>query len=261
VSWFDHIFRRNRLRRAKIISRPFPGEWLATVEHNLPCYRSLSPEQQRILRECVQLFVSEKRFLGIHGLEITDEIRITVAAQGCLLVVGIPHLGVYPRLHEVIVRPHIFGEAVEAVGPDGTRYQIPQTRAGEAWRRGPVVLAWDSVTRSIARPCDGYNVIFHEFAHVLDMQAGVISGAPPLDTRQQQIAWQRVFQSEFEAFIEANRRGRPTLLNPYGATSPPEFFAVVTEHFFEQPERLKARHPALYEQLQSFYRQDPASWT
>ncbi|MFH1747952.1 MAG: M90 family metallopeptidase [Planctomycetota bacterium] len=260
MSWFDRIFRRKKLRRAEITSRPFPDEWLPVVERSEPHYASLPAEHQRTLRELIQIFVAEKRFLGIAGLEMTDEIKVTIAAPACLLIAGIPHLDVYPRLSEIIVRPKIYGEVTEAVGPDGRRYQIADARAGEAWRRGPVVLAWDSVTHSIAWPCDGYNVVYHEFAHVLDMQAGGIDGAPVLETRDQRAAWQRVFTAEYEAFLEAERRGKKTFLNPYGATRPAEFFAVVTEHFFEQARKLRRRHPDLYEQLVGFYQQDPARW-
>lgn len=260
ASWFDRILHPKRRQPAKTVRPAFPDEWLATVQRSLPAYGWLPADHQRRLRECVQAFVAEKEFLGTYGLEITDEIKVTIAAQAGLLVIGIPHLGVYPRLREVIVRPHVFGDVIEAIGPDGQRYDIPQMRAGEAWRRGPVVLAWDSVKRSIARPCDGYNVVFHEFAHVLDMQAGIANGAPPLETREQQAEWSRVFNAEYKAFIEAERRGRPTLLNPYGASSPAEFFAVVTEHFFEQPGALRARHRDLYVQLRLFYQQDPETW-
>ena len=260
MSWFDRIFHRRRLRREAIISKPFPDDWLQVMRHSAPFYGSLPAEHQRLLRECIQIFIAEKQFLGIGELTISDEIKVTIAAPACLLLVGIPQLGVYPRLREVIVYPHDFGDVVEAVGPDGRRYRIPQMRAGEAWLRGPVVLAWNSVKRSIVRPCDGYNVVLHEFAHVLDMQAGFVDGAPLLETKAQQTTWRRVFDAEYEAFVKPARRGQWTFLNPYGASSPVEFFAVVTEHFFEQPHELKAAHPKLYAQLEVFYRQDPTRW-
>ena len=257
MSWFDRLFRRRELRRAEITNRPFPDNWERVLRSSLPRGWRLPAEGMDRLRRCVQIFIAEKDFLGLDGLEITDEIRVTVAAPACLLLIGIPHLDVYPRLREVLIHPHVFGDEIEAVGPNGRRYRIPRIHAGEAWVRGPVVLAWDSVRRSIASPCDGYNVIFHEFAHVLDMQAGIADGAPPLDTRDQQREWSRVFNEEYQAFTAATRAGRPTLLNPYGATKPAEFFAVVTEHFFEQPRQLRTKHPELYGQLRAFYQQDP----
>ncbi|MBU0637961.1 MAG: zinc-dependent peptidase [Planctomycetes bacterium] len=259
MSWFQRIFRRKQLQRAELLAQPFPPDWLPTVARCLPCYHAMPPAPRDTLRRAIQVFVAEKRFVGTGGLVVDDEVKVTIAGQACLLIAGIPHLGVFPRLHEIIVHPHVYGEVVEAVGPDGTRYQIPQMRAGEAWRRGPVRLAWDSVTRSIARPCDGYNVVYHEFAHVLDMQDGWTGGSPPLE-KEQQVAWARVFDAEYDAFVAAERRGQPTFLNPYGAANPTEFFAVLTEHFFEQPRGLRARHPELYGQLTGFYRQDPARW-
>lgn len=260
MSWFNRLFRRKRLRRAEITGRPFPDEWLHVMRRSAPFYRRLPDEHQRALRRCVQIFVAEKAFLGSGGLNITDPIKVSVAAPACLLIVGTPELDVYPRLREIIVHPHNFGDVIEAVGPDGRPYRIPRLRAGEAWRRGPVVLAWNSIRRSVAAPCDGYNVVFHEFAHVLDMQTGIADGTPPLRTRQQQADWARVFNAEFEAFTEANRRGRHTFLDPYGASNPAEFFAVVTEHFFEQSRQLRTEHPELYAQVKALYRQDPAEW-
>ncbi|MBN2559696.1 MAG: zinc-dependent peptidase [Phycisphaerae bacterium] len=261
MSWFDRIFRRKRLRRNRIISQPFPDDWRRVVRRSASFYPHLPREHRRVLRECIQVFIAEKEFLGIDDLTITDEIKVTIAAPACLLIVGTPHLGVYPSLREVIVQPHDFGDVVEAVGPDGRRYRIAHMRSGEAWRRGPVVLAWNSVEHAIAHPCDGYNVVFHEFAHVLDMQAGIADGVPPLPTKHQQAAWSRVFDAEYKAFIEAARRGRRTFLDPYGASSPAEFFAVVTEHFFEQPLALARKHAELYAQLRIFYQQDPAKWS
>lgn len=260
MSWFDRLFRRQRLRRKALVGRPFPADRLRVLRRAVSFYRSMPADHQRVLREAVQIFIAEKAFLGIGDLDVTDEIKVTVAGQACVLIVGLPHLDVYPRLREVIVYPRGFGQVVEAVAPDGRRIKIPQMRAGEAWRRGPVVLAWDSVQHAIARPRDGYNVVFHEFAHVLDMQAGLADGVPPLASKAEHAAWSRVFNAEFTAFVEANRRGSRTFLNPYGASEPAEFFAVVTEHFFEQPRELAAHHPALYEQLRTFYAQDPAKW-
>ncbi|MFH1417774.1 MAG: M90 family metallopeptidase [Planctomycetota bacterium] len=260
MSWLDRIFHRKRLRREALIGRPFPDDWLRIVRRSVSSYSNLPDDHKRILRERIQVFIAEKEFLGIGKLTITDEIKVTIAAPACLLLIGIPHLGVYPRLREVIVYPHDFGEVTEAVGPDGRRYRIPRIRSGEAWRRGPVVLAWNSVQRAVAHPCDGYNVVFHEFAHVLDMSTGAADGLPPLETKEQVAVWTSVFDAEFKAFIAATRSGKPTLLDPYGASEPAEFFAVVTEHFFEQPRQLRRRHPELYEQFSGFYRQDPAAW-
>jgi Mlc titration factor MtfA (ptsG expression regulator) len=238
----------------------FPDSWLDMLPRALPCYPRLPAEHRRALRQCIQIFLAEKEFLGLDGLVITEEIELAIAAPACLLVLGIPHLGVYPRLREIIVRQEGFGDDVDAIGPDGTHYLIPQLAAGQAWLRGPVILAWSSVTRSVAQPDDGYNVVLHEFAHVLDMQDAMAGGTPPLESEAQEAAWTRVFTAEYKALVRAIGRGQPTLLHPYAATNAAEFFAVATEHFFEQPRELKRRHAELYAQLSQFYNQDPARW-
>jgi Mlc titration factor MtfA (ptsG expression regulator) len=248
---------RRKRRREQILSEPLPESWLAIVRRSALFYERLPEDQQRRLCEHTLIFVAEKQFLGCAGLTITDEIKVTIAAGACVLLLGVPHLDVFPRLREVIVHPHDLTDTVDAVGPDGRRYAIRETRSGEAWRRGPVLLAWDSVRHSVARPHDGYNVVLHEFAHVLDMQSGSADGMPPLESREQYKTWNSVFYKEFDAFVEASRRGRSTFLDPYGASHPAEFFAVATEHFFEQSRRLKQNHPRLFRLLADFYHQDP----
>ena len=254
------LFGRKDRRRQRIIGEPFPESWLPTVRRSVPFYEQLSSDQQRRLRHCIQIFVAEKQFLGCAGLDITDEIKVTIAAGACTLLLGVPHLDIFPRLSEVIVYPHDFTETTEAIGPDGRPYEIRKTRAGEAWRRGPVVLAWNSVRRSVASPRDGYNVVYHEFAHVLDMQNGSADGMPPLESATQAEAWTKTFYPAFEAFVQATRRGQSTFIDPYGASHPAEFFAVATEHFFEQPDQLHRNQPALFRLLADFYHLDPAQW-
>lgn len=254
------LFGRKERRRQRIISEPFPEPWLPTVRRSVSFYEQLSTVQQRRLRRCVQIFIAEKQFLGCAGLVITDEIKVTIAADACVLLLGVPHLDVFPRLREVIVYPHSFTETTEAIGPDGRPYEIRKTRAGEAWRRGPVVLAWNSVRRSVASPQDGYNVVYHEFAHVLDLQNGSADGMPPLETAAQVEAWTNTFYPAFKAFVQTTRRGQSTFIDPYGAEHPAEFFAVATEHFFEQPEQLHKNEPALFNLLADFYRLDPTRW-
>lgn len=258
---FDWLSRRKHRRRERIAAQPFPHEWERILSGNVDAYVRLPLDQPARLQKLVQVFVAEKKFIGSGGLQITDEIKVTVAGQACILLLGLPELDVYPLVREVIVYPHDFGEIIDAVGPDGRRYRIPEALAGQAWHRGPVVLDWDSVEHSVYSPCDGYNVVYHEFAHALDMQAGGrADGIPPLATKERSRVWSRVFNAEYSAFREAALRGKPTFIDPYGASNHAEFFAVVTEHFFEQPRRMRAKHPELYEQLRLFYRQDPVRW-
>ncbi|MGD2110698.1 MAG: zinc-dependent peptidase [Phycisphaerae bacterium] len=257
VNWLD---RRRARRRDRILAEPFPDAWLDVLARNATFYARLSESAQRQLRDNIQILVAEKQFVGCAGLKITDEIKVTVAANAGVLLLGLPHLDVYPRLREIIIYPKHLRDTTEAIGPDGRRYQIHHVRAGEAWRRGPVLLAWDSVKHSIARPHDGYNVILHEFAHVLDWQTGDADGVPPLESKEQYERWTRVFFDEFDDFVDADMRGRSIFIDPYGASHPAEFFAVATEHFFEQSRQLKRHRPRLFRLLADFYKQDPTQW-
>lgn len=226
----------------------------------VPQYRRLSEPDRDRLRECVRIFIAEKSFLGCRGIVITDEIRVAIAGSACLLLLGLEHLDIYPRLREIIIYPHDLKESIEAIGPDGRRYNIERIRAGEAWRRGPVVLAWNSVAHSFSGPRDGYNVVLHEFAHVIDMQNGEADGLPPLPTREAADRWIEVLLAEFNALVAKDRRGDMTFIDPYATTDEAEFFAVATEHFYEQPRQMRELHPELYELFVEFYGRDPAKW-
>jgi Mlc titration factor MtfA (ptsG expression regulator) len=258
MNWLQRLFRRDK--RGSRPAEPFPEQWLHVLETSVALYRRLPPEQRPALRENIQRFIAEKEFWGSAGLEVTDEMKVVIAASACLLVLGLPEFGLYPRTREVIIYPGEFGETVEAIGPDGRRHIIDDLSIGEAAYRGPILLAWDSVKRQARRPRSADNVILHEFAHALDFLDGLADGTPPIGGDERLAEWVRAFTAEYDRLVEADRRGRTTLLDPYGAEDPAEFFAVATECFFQQPARLKKRHYELYRQLQSFYRQDPASW-
>ena len=251
------VFGFKRRRRERRRRQPLPSEWLAVIERNVPYYRRLTPDKRRELHGLIQVFLAEKQFMGCGGLEITDEMRVTIAAQACILLLG-RETDFYPMLQSILVYPQAYVAQISQRQPDGTVVEGPQPRLGEAWRRGPVVLSWDDVLRAASDVHDGRNVVLHEFAHQLDNEAGAADGAPVLPQRSMYVAWARVLGHEYKALVEALEHQRQTVLDQYGATSPAEFFAVVTEAFFEKPVDLKARHPELYEQLRLFYRQDPA---
>ncbi|MBD3237033.1 MAG: hypothetical protein GF330_10035 [Candidatus Eisenbacteria bacterium] len=247
-----------RRRRKEIRQQPFPPEWLEILEGNFPFYARLSPEDQRELRGLIQVFLAEKTFEGCGGLALTDEIRVTIAAQACLLLLHRKHDD-YPRLVTILVYPSAYVARHARPGPGGTVIEGPSARLGESWSRGVVVLAWDSVRRGAADIRDGHNVVFHEFAHELDREDGQAEGAPVLPRRSMYVAWARVLGEEYEKLQKAARRGRRSVLSHYGATNPAEFFAVATEAFFEKSRTLRRKHPELYEELKEFYRQDPAA--
>ena len=249
-----------RKRRERIRRQPFPAQWLEILDRNFPRYRRMPSGDQAELRELMQIFLAEKHFEGAGGLDVTDEIRVTVAAQACLLLLH-RETDVYPGLHSIVVYPSEY--AVPARGRDesGIIEDNPQVRLGETAARGAVVIAWDAAARGGVDVLGCRNVVFHEFAHELDAEEGSFNGAPVLPHRSMYSAWARVLGNEFRDLQDRVARRLPTDLDPYGASNPAEFFAVATECFFQQPVGLYRRHPELYAQLASFYRQDPAKTT
>ncbi len=248
--------RRTR-RRAALRARPFPQEWDAIITGTTPLYRRIPAELKRELHGHMHVFLAEKEFVGCRGQEINDEVRLTIASQACVLLLCRPPL-YYPTLHEIFVHPTSYVTKMRApaddFGPElGELIEEEDVLSGESWERGGIVLAWDEVLE--AGYGDGYNVVLHEFAHQLD-QGGEGAHAMERDFA----SWARVLNDEYARFKKAVRRGKRTVMDEYGATDPAEFFAVATEHFFETPERMRAKHPELYRALQDYYRLDPAAW-
>lgn len=258
------MFGFKRRRRERLRRRPFPDEWRRILERSFPYYRRLPERDREELHGHVHVFLAEKYFEGAAGLVVTDEMRVVVAAQACILLLH-RDTDYYPGLKTILLYPDAYAAPSRTVGPAGVVTESTTLRLGESWhglnpgRAGPVVLSWRSVQEGAADPRDGRNVVFHEFAHQLDAEDGSVEGAPALELRSRYAAWARALGAEYNALIEDLARGQRTLLGSYAATSPPEFFAVATELFFERPTHLRARHPALYEQLREFFRQDPAS--
>src|SRR6266478_755732 len=248
-------------RRARLRAQPVPREWRTILERNLPVFTRLSAADQAELLGHTQVFLAEKHFEGAGGLELTDEIRVTIAAQACLLLLH-RETDYYPQLITILVYPSGY-TAYEARHLGGNIWEEGgQDRLGHTARRlGAMVLAWDSAKRGAADPSDGRNLVLHEFAHQLDFEDFQTDGAPALATRADYVAWARVMSKEFEALRAADEAGMATVLDTYGAKDPAEFFAVVTEAFFERPRALRAKHPELYDQLARFFRQDPVRYT
>jgi MtfA peptidase len=245
--------RRNRLREA-----PFPAEWTGFIEKNVRFYACL-PETDRLeLQGLIHILLAEKTFEGCGGLVLTDEIRVTVAAQACLLLLH-RHTDIYPKLSTVLVYPSAYvARSIKPVG-SGLALEGETVNLGESWANGIVVLSWDEIRAGASDVQDGRNLVLHEFAHQLDREDGAVDGTPLLDQRSQYVAWARVLNAEYERLRRDSWLGRPTVLDDYGTTDPAEFFAVATECFFEKPRVLEKRHPELYLELKSFYRQDPAT--
>ena len=254
-----HWFRDHR--RAKARKRPFPTEWEAFVRANVAHYCVLNDAERAELRALMQVFLEEKHWEGCGGLELTDEIRITIAAQACLLLLGLPH-NYYRNVESILVYPSTvvpperrpgFFERVN--GP----VDAPVPIMGQAFSQGPVILVWDAVLHGARHPEQGHNVVYHEFAHKLDMlDGGAADGTPPLATRDQLAEWVAVCSREFLRLRSLAEKGHKTFLDAYGAKNEAEFFAVATEEFFDRPLALKEHAPDLYHVLSAYYRQEPA---
>jgi hypothetical protein len=246
-------------RRKKIASRPFPDAWLVLLKKNVPLYTQLPEADQDELRRHILVFMAEKRFEGCGGLRMTDQIRVTIAAHACVLLLH-RKTDYYPGLKSILVYPRAYVAANTRHLGDGIVLETDDVRLGESWHRGSVVLSWDDVRRSAADIRDGQNVVFHEFAHQLDSSGGRGDSTPVLRDRSSFIAWARALGEDFENFKRDIEQDRAELLDEYGATDPAEFFAVATECFFEKPKDLQQVYPRLYDELKRFYQQDPATF-
>jgi MtfA peptidase len=271
-------------RRQVWASRPFPATWRNILRRRVPLYRSLPADLQQQLRRRVLVFLAEKPFLGCAGLEITDEMRVTIAAQACLLRLN-GRGSMFPELKQILVYPGAFVVDRVHAAPGGVLREQRRALAGESWSQGQVILSWQDVLDGARVADDGHNVVLHEFAHQLDQESGSANGAPRLGSRAAHARWAEVMSREFAA-LQARIRAREAargrvqaewswfgsspepapapepadLISDYGATNEAEFFAVVTEVFFEQAGALALRHPALFALLADYYGVDPRSW-
>jgi len=267
-SYFPRTFNwLKRWTQEQKVSVPFPSEWTEILREQFTLYNQLSDADRRGLESLIQGFLLRKRFEGCGGLEITDEIRVLVAAQACLLLLHHPS-DRYDRLRSILVYPSTYFAGGSRLVQGDTVTEEETARLGESWDHGAVVLAWDAVRHGAANPFDGSNVVFHEFAHQLDQESGRANGAPLLardKKRMERVAayssWARVLAGEYEELQRKTAQGRKTVLDKYGASHPAEFFAVATEAFFEKPGQMLRKHPDLYEELKQFYGQDPTTWS
>lgn len=250
-----------RWRRQRLRARPFPAAWKSIVTRNVPIVRRLPAADQAELLGHIQIFLAEKYFEGCGGLELTDEIRVTIATQACLLLLH-RETDYYPELVTILVYPSAYIAQEDRYLGNNIWEQGEDDRLGHTGRRmGSLVLAWDEAKRGAAHPADGRNLVMHEFAHQLDFEDSQTDGAPALSTRAEYVTWARVMSREFESLRAADEAGTPTVLDTYGATNPAEFFAVATEAFFERPRALCANQPELYGELARFFCQEPIMYS
>ena len=246
-----------RWRHRYITGKAFPADWQAIVERRLP-FHKLDAQLQKQLHGRIQLFLSRMKFYGCNGLQLTDEIRVTIAAEACLLLLN-RKTRVYPRLRYILVYPNAFKTDGEQHNQDGTVSHVKTGLLGQSWSNGKIILSWDDVERGVENFHDGSNVVLHEFAHQLDSESGATNGAPRLIKNSYQ-SWAKTLSSEFDSLNKARDYHIKSVMDYYGATNPAEFFAVATETFFEKPQKMEEAHPELFEQLKTYYSVDPRLW-
>ena len=245
-----------KLRYQRLKRQPLPPAWTAILKQ-IPLYGLPSFLQKRLHGQ-IQIFLAQKQFIGCRGVQITDEMRLLIAAQACLLLLN-ERGEYYPKLTSILVYPSAYvANQTVAVGPYVMEEKV--SRLGESWARDQVVLSWEQIQRDLSNWQDGRNVILHEFAHQLDQEDGKADGVPILPSQSDYGTWAQVFRKEYQQLVMAVERGRKTVIDEYGATAPAEFFAVATETFFEKPRQLNSKHPALYRELKRYYCLDPLEW-
>ena len=247
-----------RRRRENLLSEPLPDDWSTIIQGNLWQYAHLTESERSKLQDDTRIIVAEKEWVACGELEMTDEIRVTIAAQAALLLAGFEPGYYFDGIRSVLVYPSTYMQQSNVNG-SWVVYEDGHPTYGEAWHRGPVVLSWDNVLAGGRSPNGGCNLVFHELAHHVDGLDGDMDGVPPLPNRAEQRRWFEVAAPEFRRHVQRAKRGEPTLLDEYGATNEAEFFAVATEAFFQSPVELSRGQADLYQILATLYRQDPAT--
>lgn len=246
-------------RYAYLKNQHFPLSWIAIIERNLPFYQRLPKAIKKRLQGHIRVFLSEKQFIGCGGLRLSEEIKLTIAAVACLLLLN-ERGKYYPKLSSILVYPSAYRVSQTERWGDYVIEESDVVRLGESWLRDQVVLSWEQILVDTTHWQDGRNVILHEFAHQLDTEDGRADGVPILKESSDYPRWSRVFNQEYQRLLRKTQQGHLTVIDKYGATNPAEFFAVATETFFEKPLLLKQKHPELYGELQRYYQINPLEW-
>lgn len=247
-----------RRRRTKILSEPFPPEW-GTILDAIPHVAALPAEQRAAHQNATQIFLAETSFEGCRDFTVTDPMRVTIAGLASVLVLGMPEF-YFDNVQTILLYPDAFAVPKKThLAPELELEEEDEPHLGEAHYRGPVILSWAEIEEDVREPWTGRNLVFHEFAHQLDMLTGEANGVPklPADLRE---PWAKVMHEEYRRLQRTSRRRKGTLIDPYGANEPAEFFAVITETFFDAGRELAEERPQLYDVLRRYYNQDPARW-
>lgn len=247
-------FQRNQIKK-----QPFPESWRKIIKRRMPYFKQMPADLQLQLKKHIQVFIAEKQFAGYQGIQINDDIKVTVAAQACLLLLN-RKTDYYPKLNTIVLYPGAFIKNQAATDTIGVHSEQSTVLLGESWDFGKVILSWEHTVEGANEPNDGANVVIHEFAHQLDQENGTANGAPILGKDGNYKCWSTVFDQEYQQLKQQTHHNEPSLLDSYGATNPAEFFAVASEVFFEQSKLLFDQHRGLYLQLKSYYQVDPVNW-
>jgi MtfA peptidase len=243
-------------QRKQLRTRPFPSAWRRILRRHVPMVARLPTHLQLRLKRHIQVFIAEKPFIGCQGQAINDEVRVTIAAQACLLLLGHETPAFFPRLKEILVYPGAFVVDREQALSGGVMREQRQALSGESWSQGRVVLSWADAMAGAADPHDARNVVVHEFAHQIDQDDGTANGRPWRPTAPLRRRWQCVMDAAFQRL----QHTPSTVIDAYGATDPAEFFAVASEVFFERPADLAAEAPEVYREFSALYGLNPAQW-
>jgi Mlc titration factor MtfA (ptsG expression regulator) len=246
-------------RRRHLLAEPFPDEWLRLLRERVGHFSLVTDNERKKLGDIVRIMLAEKDWEGCRGLELTDAMRVVIAASAGVLILGFDDY-YFDNVQTILVYPNAFVVREERAIAGGATLEEDSDRLGEAHFRGPVILSWEEINENAVHPGYGQNLAFHEFAHQLDMLNGAFDGTPDLPTRDLARRWASVMNKEFVHLQRAERKGRRTVLDPYGANDPAEFFAVATELFFDAPRRMQANYAELYQLFRDYFRQDPAAW-
>jgi len=252
------IIRKKHL--ARVAMQPFPKSWEDIINRRLPIYGKMPKGLQDELKRNIQIFIFEKKFYGCEGLEINDEIKVTIAAQASTLLLN-RKSSYYNKLEAIYVYPYAYiSKHKQAIGNGQIVIESAGVNLGESWEHGSIVLSWDSSWRGAMNIHDGHNVVLHEFAHQLDQEDGRSDGVPIMEQSTNYLTWAKVAGQEYQELLDKTARHKKTVMDKYGATNEAEFFAVATETFFEKPKQLRKKHPELYDELKNYYKLNPLEW-
>lgn len=260
LAWPRFQRARRARRRDAVHRRPFPPEWSLLLRQQVPLYARLPQALREQLHGHIQILLDEKDFHPAAGFQLSDAMRLIILAQASLLLLNRP-VDYFPMLHSIVVHPGRFVVNRETWDATGIHNSDRQILSGESWEQGQLVLSWDDSLTGGLISDDGYNVVLHEFAHQLDLESGAVNGIPGLDSTPQRDTWTRAFSAAYADHCARIEAQTPTWLDPYAATSPAEFFAVITEAFFELPHQVHSHYPLVYQALGNYYRVDPREWT